>query len=135
MISRLDHFTIVTDNLAKTEEFYSKFLGFSVGPRPDFKIPGIWLYANEVPILHVVGVEEMPNPRRGVLDHMAFRGSGMNDLLRKLTDEGVSFRIIPTPAPWNQWQVFFDDPNEAVVEIDFDGEEALDPQFAGAVVG
>ena len=128
-ILRPDRFTIVTDDLAVTEAFYTNILRFSVGPRPDFKFPGLWLYANDKAILHVMQVDNMPSPRRGVLDHMAFRGENINALLRKLTSAGLAYRLKPTPAPWVQWQVFFEDPNGAVVEIDFDGNERLDPEF------
>lgn len=127
-ILRPDHFTIVTDNVSATEEFYSSLLGFSSGPRPAFKIPGIWLYVNDAAILHVIEVEQMPSPRRGVLDHMAFRGEGVNALLDKLKSMGVEYRIMRTPDPWVQWQVFFQDPNGADVEVDFDGEEVLSPE-------
>ena len=128
-ILRPDHFTIVTDNLGVTEAFYTNILRFSVGPRPDFKFPGLWLYANDKSILHVMQVDNMTSPRRGVLDHMAFRGENINALLRKLTLAGLAYRLKPTPAPWVQWQVFFEDPNGAVVELDFDGKETLDPEF------
>ncbi len=128
-ILRPDHFTIVTDDLAVTEAFYTNILGFSVGPRPDFKFPGLWLYANELAILHVMQVDNMPSPRRGVLDHMAFRGENINAFLRKLKSAGLAYSLKPTPAPWVQWQVFFEDPNGAVVEVDFDGTETLDSEF------
>ena len=124
-----DHFTIVTDDLSGTEEFYATFLGFSRGPRPDFKVPGLWLYANYLAVLHVIEVEKMPDPRRGVLDHMAFRGKGANELVEQLRSAGLPYRIIRTPAPWVQWQVFFQDPNGADVEVDFDGNEPLNPEY------
>ena len=83
-ILRPDHFTILTDDLSVTEDFYTKLLGFTVGPRPDFKFPGLWLYANDAAILHVMQVDQLPNPRKGVLDHMAFRGKDVNTLLDRL---------------------------------------------------
>ena len=128
-ILRPDHFTILTDDLLMTENFYTNLLGLTVGPRPDFKFPGLWLYANDAAILHVMQRDKMPDPRRGVLDHMAFRGEGINSLLRKLKTAGLTYRLTRTPDPWVQWQVFFEDPNGAVVEVDFDGQEKLDPEF------
>ena len=128
-ILRPDHFTIVTDNLPSTEKFYTELLGLSRGPRPNFKFPGLWLYANEAAVLHVVEVQEMPNPRKGVLDHMAFRGEGINELLGKLKAAGLQYRIVRTPKPWVQWQVFFKDPNGADVEVDFDGNEPLNTDY------
>ena len=131
-ILRPDHFTIVTEDLTITEDFYTTLLGFTVGPRPDFKFPGLWLYANDAAILHVMQVDQMPNPRKGVLDHMAFRGKDINALLDRLKTAGLAFRISRTPAPWVQWQVFFGDPNGAIVEVDFDGHETLSPEHQPA---
>ena len=131
-ILRPDHFTIVTEDLTITEDFYTTLLGFTVGPRPDFKFPGLWLYANDAAILHVMQVDQMPNPRKGVLDHMAFRGKDINALLDRLKTAGLAFRISRTPAPWVQWQVFFEDPNGAIVEVDFDGHETLSPEHQPA---
>ena len=128
-ILRPDHFTVLTDDLVATEAFYSNILGFAVGPRPDFKFPGLWFYANEAAILHVMQVEHLPNPRNGVLDHMAFRGEDINALLDKLTAENLTYRLTRTPAPWVQWQVFFEDPNGATVEVDFDGQEVLKSEY------
>lgn len=128
-ILRPDHFTVLTDDLAATEEFYTQILGFTVGPRPDFKFDGIWFYANDAAILHVMQRPVLPVPRNGVLDHMAFRGQDINALLQNLVTAGVSYEVKRTPAPWVQWQVFFEDPNGAVVEVDYDGREALDPEF------
>ena len=72
----------------------------------------------------------MPTPRRGVLDHMAFRGEGINALLQKLKSAKLDYSIVRTPAPWDQWQVFFQDPNGADVEVDFDSKEVLNPEHA-----
>ena len=127
-ILRPDHFTILTDDLSATEAFYTNLLGFTVGPRPDFNFPGLWLYINDTAILHVAYKDQMPNPRRGVLDHMAFRGEDINALLTTLKAAGVTYRTVRTPDPWDQWQVFFEDPNQATVEIDFDGQEELDAE-------
>ena len=101
-ILRPDHFTVLTDNLLATENFYTHLLGFTVGPRPEFKFPGLWLYANDAAILHVVQVDKMPDPRKGVLDHMAFRGRDVNALLEKLKVAGLSYRLTRTPDPWVQ---------------------------------
>lgn len=128
-ILRPDHFTILTDDLAATETFYSDILGFSVGARPEFQFPGLWLYAGKAAVLHVVLVDELPTPRKGVLDHMAFRGEGVNDFLAKLKSRSLGYRIVRTPDPWVQWQVFFKDPNGVDVEVDFDGHESVAPDL------
>lgn len=117
---RPDHFTILTDDLAKTEAFYVDLLEFTPGPRPEMSSPGVWLYSGDKPILHVVGVGTLPQERRGVLDHMAFRGDGMEAFLDKLKARDIPYHRIRTAEPWKQWQVFFEGPNGEKVEVDFD---------------
>jgi hypothetical protein len=65
----------------------------------------------------------MPEPRRGALDHMAYRAQGLLATTRLLEDRGVAHRIIRAPAPFRTWQLFFMDPNGVEVELDFDPEE------------
>jgi catechol 2,3-dioxygenase-like lactoylglutathione lyase family enzyme len=123
-IQRMDHFTIVTDRLEVTREFYA-MLGMKPGPRPLFPVPGLWLYLNDHPVLHVLEVSQMPSPRRGVLDHMAFFAEGLENTLRLLIEHNVDYRLIRTPRPFSTWQVFFDDPNGVEVEFAFAASETL----------
>ncbi|MDB6099781.1 MAG: dioxygenase, partial [Gammaproteobacteria bacterium] len=102
--------------------FYA-MLGLHVGARPDFGVPGAWLYAAEQPILHVIEVTHMPELRRGALDHMAYRAQGLLATTRLLEERGIAHRIIRTPAPFRMWQLFFVDPNGVDVELDFDPQE------------
>ena len=44
MIQGLNHFTVLTDDLERTLDFYVGTLGLKPGPRPDFGFPGVWLY-------------------------------------------------------------------------------------------
>jgi catechol 2,3-dioxygenase-like lactoylglutathione lyase family enzyme len=123
-IQRMDHFTVVTDRLDETRVFYER-LGLTVGARPDFPVPGLWLYAGGHPVLHVVGVDDMPAVRRGALDHMAFFGGDIVATLGTLKQHGVAYRLLRLPRPWSTWQVFFLDPNGAEVEIDFDAAQSV----------
>ena len=130
-IQRMDHFTVVTDQLARTQAFYEA-LGLVTGPRPDFGIGGLWLYAAGHAVLHVVEVVVMPALRRGALDHMAFMGGDIVATLEGLRARGVAYRLIRLPRPWSTWQVFFDDPNGAEVEIDFDAAQRVPPHLKDA---
>ena len=129
MIKGMDHFTVVTDRLADTLEFYTGVLGFVDGPRPDFGVPGHWLYVGERPVLHLLGVEVMPAVRRGAIDHMAYRAEGFVETVERLKARDIAYRIIRTPRPLSGWQLFFDDPNGAEVELDFDASEAAPPDW------
>lgn len=122
-VARMDHFTVVTDRLEATLDFYTGVLGFTSGPRPDFGVPGYWFYIADHPVLHIVGVEQMPRTRRGALDHMAYWAEGLQEAVQRLKDRGVAFRIIRVPRPYSTWQLFFDDPNGAEVELDFSPDE------------
>jgi catechol 2,3-dioxygenase-like lactoylglutathione lyase family enzyme len=121
-IQRMDHFTIVTDRLTETLQFYA-MLGLHAGARPAFGVPGAWLYASNQPILHVIEVPKMPEPRRGALDHMAYRAQGLLATTKILEEHAIPHRIIRTPAPFRMWQLFFVDPNGVDVELDFDPQE------------
>jgi catechol 2,3-dioxygenase-like lactoylglutathione lyase family enzyme len=127
-IQRMDHFTVVTDQLDATCAFYAR-LGLVVGARPDFGIEGEWLYAAGHPVLHLVTVGSMPQPRRGALDHMAFFGQGLAHTLQLLQREGIAYRLLRLPRPWSTWQVFCSDPNGVEVEIDFDAAETIPPEL------
>jgi len=123
-IQRMDHFTVVTDRLDETCAFY-ECLGLNVGPRPDFGIPGLWLYAGGHPVLHLVQTLDMPAVRRGALDHLAFFGGDIVATLTLLKSKRIAYRLLRLPRPWSTWQVFFLDPNGAEVEIDFDAAQTV----------
>lgn len=123
MITGMNHFTIVTDQLEATRRFYVEILGLQEGPRPPFPVPGYWLYAGPTPVLHVVGTDRMPEPRRGALDHMAFSAGNLEQSLQRLERHDIAWRIIRAPGDVRTWQVFFNDPNGVEVELDFDPAE------------
>ncbi|WP_313296092.1 VOC family protein [Diaphorobacter sp.] len=123
MIQRLDHFTIVTDQLEATRAFYVDLLGMRTGPRPPFPVPGLWLYVQDRPVLHVVEVNQMPMPRRGALDHMAYWAEGLTDTIARLRSYSVNLRLIRSPGAIRTWQLFFNDPNGIEIELDFSETE------------
>ncbi len=127
-IRRMDHFTVVTDRLEETRAFYT-MLGLKEGPRPDFPVAGIWFYTAGRAVLHVLAVERLPEPRRGALDHMAYYGEDVVATLETLKAYNVPYRLVRVPRPYSTWQVFFDDPNGAEVEIDFDPSEKVPPHL------
>ena len=43
-LSKISHYSIRTLDLEATRKFYTEALGFTVGPRPPFNFPGLWLY-------------------------------------------------------------------------------------------
>lgn len=117
----MDHFTVVSNRLDETREFYAAF-GFVAGPRPAFRSPGLWLYLGDRPVLHIIGLDTPP-PGRGVLDHMAFAVEGLAEVAAYLDARKVAYRLVRSPGADRRWQMFFSDPNGAEVEFDFASDE------------
>jgi catechol 2,3-dioxygenase-like lactoylglutathione lyase family enzyme len=125
-VEATDHFTVISSDLERTIDFYRTFLDLEPGARPAFTFPGAWLYAGERAVLHVVAGRPVPNPPEGVLDHMAFRATGLTDHLNRLELAGVAYDLRRLPAGGHMaglWQLFFHDPDGAKVELDFDKDE------------
>jgi catechol 2,3-dioxygenase-like lactoylglutathione lyase family enzyme len=125
-VQRMDHFNIITDDLPATLAFYEEHLNLKPGARPPFKFSGAWLYADggrgKDPILHVVAGKERKLLVKGVIDHMAFYGTGLAASVAKLKAKGIDYELRRLPE-YGTWQLFFHDPNNAKVEIDFDVKE------------
>ena len=126
-VTAVNHFTILTDDLPATLAFYEEHLDLKPGARPPFTFPGAWLYADggkgPDPILHIVAGVGRERLVKGVLDHMAFSGRGLMKAVDKLKQNGVKYELRRLPE-YGTWQLFFFDPNNARVEIDFDKSEA-----------
>jgi catechol 2,3-dioxygenase-like lactoylglutathione lyase family enzyme len=125
-VTAMNHFNILTDDLPATLAFYEEHLNLKPGARPPFSFPGAWLYADggkgKDPILHVVAGKQKKDLVKGVIDHMAFSGSGLAAVVAKLKGRGIAYELRRLPA-YGTWQLFFHDPNGAKVEIDFDAAE------------
>ena len=121
-IRAMDHFTVLTADLAATQEFYVGILGLKVGRRPPLGFPGVWLYAGKKPILHVIAGRALPQPPAGVIDHMAFAARGLREVARKLDERGIPFQL-GRQHESRVWQLFVHDPSGAKVELDFAPEE------------
>jgi len=122
MIHAMNHFTVLAEDLEKTLAFYGA-LGLQPGWRPPFDFPGAWLYADGKAVLHVVSGRPMPEPRAGVIDHMAFSARGLKEVKASLEAQGIPYDLRRL-AGGGQWQLFCHDPNGARVELDFDEAEA-----------
>jgi catechol 2,3-dioxygenase-like lactoylglutathione lyase family enzyme len=138
----LNHFSIRTLDLSATTRFYADILGLQVGPRPSFPFPGVWLYSGDHAnyanaVVHVIGLDpNNPNGLNqylgerdnsglhgsGAIDHVAFFVSGLAAMQSKLTSLGIDFRVREVPV-LGLIQVFLDDPNGVVVELNYPSTE------------
>ncbi len=117
-LKSLDHVTINTARPAETVEFYTNLLGLHVGWRPPLDRPGEWLYVGDHPVIHLFFVEHATEAETGDFDHFAFLGSDFTGIKAKLVERGIEFRenIV---AGGSTKQLFFPDPNNVKVEINF----------------
>jgi catechol 2,3-dioxygenase-like lactoylglutathione lyase family enzyme len=123
MIHAMNHFTVLTDDLDGTVAFYRNLFGLLPGPRPDLGFPGAWLYTGGQPVLHVVAGRSLPEPRSGVIDHMAFSARDLSGVKARLDQAGIAYTL-GRQAGAGTWQLFCRDPSGARVELDFDPAEA-----------
>jgi len=122
MITGMNHFNVLTDDVEATRRFYIDIVGLTEGERPDLGFDGAWLYAGGHPILHV-SKAKLPAERAGVIDHMAFSAKGLGDTVSLLKARGVK-HTLRQQAGTRIWQIFCHDPMGAKVELDFDPSEA-----------
>ena len=123
----LDHYNVSTRKLAETIRFYEDVLGFKNGPRPPFNFPGAWLYSGDHPVLHINDISQTDREQRpdsGVIDHVAFGSQGFEAMRQHLTGKGVQHRVNQVPnSP--RWQIFFRDPNNVEIELNFETRNEL----------
>jgi catechol 2,3-dioxygenase-like lactoylglutathione lyase family enzyme len=136
-LSHLEHFLIQTADLDATRDWYVNVLGFREGPHPDFKFPVVWLYLGEQDVIHLTqGGKNVSENRKaylgqqsdavhgsGVLDHVAFRCTGLREIMESLQKHKVEFRRRMVNDQ-GLFQLFMLDPNGLKVELNFSNAEA-----------
>jgi catechol 2,3-dioxygenase-like lactoylglutathione lyase family enzyme len=120
----MEHLLVLTDDIDETRDFYSSALGLVVGERPPLEFPGYWLYAGDVPCVHVadrtaytahskrVGIPASPE----AVDHVAFSGRDYEEAIGRLERAGVEVATNTVPDVGLR-QLFFEDPNGLKIEI------------------
>ena len=136
-LSHIEHFLLQTADMDKTREWYVKVLGMRVGPSPDFKFPVFWLYLGDKDVVHVtegggkvsdnrkryVGQESQATSGSGAIDHLAFRATGLREMIAHLTSLGVDFKQRQVDDQ-GLYQLFMFDPNGVKIELNYANAEA-----------
>jgi catechol 2,3-dioxygenase-like lactoylglutathione lyase family enzyme len=132
----MEHFLLQTEDIEATKDWYVKVLGFRVGPSPDFKFPVYWLYLGDRDVLHITtgGKNVSENRKRyvgqqsdaatgtGVIDHIGFRTTGLEGMVKHLNKLGVAFKERQVDDQ-GLYQLFLFDPNGVKIELNFDNSE------------
>ena len=136
-LSHMEHFLLQTEDIEATKDWYVKVLGLRVGPCPDFKFPVYWLYLGDRDVLHIttggknvsdnrkkyVGQESDATRGTGVIDHVAFRATGLGGMIEQLKSGGIEFKERQVDDQ-GLYQLFLFDPNGVKVELNFANSEA-----------
>lgn len=142
MALTLNHYSIRTTDIDASRDFYERVLGLTVGPRPDFPFPGAWMYRGDHgdvanAVVHIIGID--PNDAKGLqnylggrdpaslkgsgaIDHIAFFADGLAAMLEHLRGLGVPVRERTVPNI-GLHQLFLDDPNGVMVELNYPAAE------------
>ena len=97
------------------------------------------MYLGDEPVLHLAegGAEVSENRMKylgqqstavsgsGVVDHVAFRATGLQDMINHLDAKGVGYTKRQVDDQ-GLFQLFLMDPNDVKVELNFANEEALE---------
>ena len=137
-LSHIEHILVAADDIDATRDWYARVLGMHSGPHPDFGFPVHWMYLGERDIVHIGPSAKGANDIQkkylgrtsqdagsgtGALDHIAFRATGLKQMLDHLRAEKIAF----TQRRANGqalFQVFFYDPNGIKIELNYDAAEA-----------
>lgn len=144
-LSHIEHFLVAADDIDATRDWYARVLGMKPGPHPDFGFPVHWMYIADVDVVHIGPSAKMADAIQkqylgrtsqdagsgtGALDHVAFRATGLREMIEHLRAEGVEFRQRRANGQ-ALFQLFFHDPNGIKIELNFDAAEAqgIEPEL------
>lgn len=121
-----DHVNIRTVNLKKMVAWYEDVLGLRSGPRPEFPVPGAWLYLAETCVLHLIEADPPPTlyteGESLRMEHIAFRAEDMDAFVSKLEERGIAYKLFPFEA-LDIVLVFLRDPDGNRIHVDFPADE------------
>ena len=137
-LSHIEHLLVAADDIDATRDWYARVLGMKSGPHPDFGFPVHWMYLGEVDIVHIGPSAKNANEIQkkyigrtsqdagagtGALDHIAFRATGLRQMLQHLRAENVQFSQRRANGQ-ALFQLFLYDPNGVKTELNYAAAEA-----------
>lgn len=139
-LSHIEHLLLLVDDVDTTANWFVDNIGLERGHTPDFKVPVTWLYIGERDVLHIARVPNEGKEKRfqdkylggrlsedtsgtGIIDHVAFRCTGLPEMIERLESKGAEFLKRQANAG-DLYQLFVTGPDGMRVELNFDGAEA-----------
>ena len=122
-IHLLEHVNIHSSQTELLSAWYMRVLGLKPGYRPPFSSNGAWLYAGDVPMVHLLEVADQPHARTTQIEHFAFRATGLESFLKRLEENNTAYTTVRVPE-LRIYQIHLSDPEGNHMHIDFPPEEA-----------
>jgi catechol 2,3-dioxygenase-like lactoylglutathione lyase family enzyme len=136
-LSHIEHFLIQSPDIDATRDWYVKVLGMRDGPHPDFGFPVHWLYLGDEPVIHLaeggagvsqnrlryLGQQSNATEGTGVIDHVAFRATGLPEMIAHLQKLKIEFKERQVDDQ-GLYQLFLFDPNGVKVELNYQAAES-----------
>lgn len=123
MILSINHIQLVADKdlVIQLKNFYCDVVGLAEGFRPAFERFGFWLYIGDKDVLHLITPKEGDgrSSKKSSFDHVAFKATNYEDILKKLKYLEISFEEKTIPG-MRAHQIFLNDPAGNRVELNFD---------------
>jgi len=117
-VDRLNHFTIVTDDVERTAAFFVDALGFERGKVPSLDFPVIWLYCGATASIHIVDRSRPEITGTGRIDHFGFEASDYAGMKARLEAYGADMMEQNLPAI-GLHQIFAQSPDGVWIELNF----------------
>jgi catechol 2,3-dioxygenase-like lactoylglutathione lyase family enzyme len=135
-VTGIQHINIrcAESDLPAIEKFYGEVIGLRKGDRPNFPNPGIWLWDDNYPLVHVsarCAEGFLQDKHHGSVDHVAFGMSGAAEFRERVQKLGIAFDAQNVPGAG--FQIFLKDPIGTVLEFNFPNEEAPSDVAAGTM--
>ena len=126
-VKGLHHLNIrcAVSDLPAIEKFYSEVMGLRKGDRPNFPNPGIWLWLDNHPLVHVSArcpEGFLQAEHHSSVDHIAFDVTGAAEFRARVEKLGIKMEVQNVPGAG--FQIFLRDPLGTVLEFNFPNEEA-----------
>jgi catechol 2,3-dioxygenase-like lactoylglutathione lyase family enzyme len=144
-LTPIEHFLVAADDIDATRDWYARVLGMTCGPHPDFGFPVHWMYIGESDVVHIGPSARMAGENQkkylgrtsqaseagtGAIDHIAFRATGLRQMMAHLKAQGIEFRQRRANGQ-ALFQLFFHDPNGIKIELNYAAQEAegIEPEL------
>jgi 4-hydroxyphenylpyruvate dioxygenase-like putative hemolysin len=130
-VNALDHVNIITGDLEGTSRFYEQMFNLERrdAPAPLTPTTAQWMYdAENRAIFHINSLDcyrayerEVMTGPTGSIHHVALNCTGFDDMIARIEARGMEYKLNTVHAIGLR-QIFTQDPNEVLLELNFFGD-------------